>query len=427
MKILVIGGGGREHAIAWRLAQSPRVSHVFVAPGNPGASSEDGVHCVPCEGIDAWLDLARREQVSFTVVGPEAPLAQGIVDRFQGAGLAIFGPNQEAAQLESSKSFAKAFLLRHGIPTAPFATFTDPLQAHAYLDQTEVPVVLKADGLASGKGVVVAQTLTEAHAAVDLLMGERLGKAGRQIVIEALLHGEEISFIVMADGDHVLPLATSQDHKRLYDGDTGPNTGGMGAYSPAPLVTPALHGRIMREVILPTLHGMAKEGRPYTGFLYAGLMIASDGTPNVLEYNCRLGDPETQPLLMRLRSDLVELIEAALHGRLDSVTADWDRRPAIGVVLAAPGYPDAPHSGAPISGLDVSLADTHVFHAGTRNENHHIVTSGGRVLCVTALGDTLKTARHLAYERAQKIHFEGMQFRQDIGWRGLKPATSSQP
>lgn len=420
MKILVIGGGGREHALAWRLAQSPRVSHVFVAPGNAGIAQEEGVHCVPVEGIDAWLDLARREEIAFTVVGPEAPLAAGIVDRFQEAGMAIFGPNREAAQLEGSKNFAKEFMLRHQIPTAHFATFSDVARAHAYLDEVGAPIVLKADGLASGKGVVVAQTLPEAHAALDHLMGGGLGQAGHQVVIEEFLSGEEVSFIVMADGCQVQPFATSQDHKRLKDGDLGPNTGGMGAYSPAPLVTPTLHGRIMRDIILPTLQGMAQEGRPYTGFLYAGLMIGADGVPKVLEYNCRLGDPETQPLLMRLRSDLVDLIEAALHGRLDQALIDWDRRPALGVVLATPGYPETPHTGSPISGLTNTLEDTHVFHAGTRLEGGHWRTSGGRVLCVTALGDTLKTARHLAYERLQRIHFEGMQYRQDIGWRALR-------
>ncbi len=421
MKILVIGSGGREHALAWRLARSPRVSHVFIAPGNAGAALEEGVHAVSCHDIEGWLDLARREEVTFTVVGPEAPLAQGVVDRFQEAGLAIFGPNQAAAQLEGSKSHAKAFMARHGIPTAHFATFTDTEAAHAHLDRVGAPVVLKADGLAGGKGVIVAQTLAEAHAGLDTLMGGRLGAAGQQIVIEDFLEGEEVSFIVMAHGNQVLPLATSQDHKRLLDGDEGPNTGGMGAYSPAPLVTPTLHGRIMRDIILPTLHGMAQEGNPYTGFLYAGLMIAADGSPRVLEYNCRLGDPETQPLLMRLRTDLVELIEAALHGKLEQVSVDWDRRPAVGIVLAAPGYPDAPRTGTPISGLDASLADTHVFHAGTRLDGHQFVTSGGRVLCVTALGDTLKTARQLAYDRIGRIHFEGMQYRQDIGWRALKP------
>lgn len=424
MKILVIGSGGREHALAWRLAQSPRVSHVFVAPGNPGIAQEEGVHCVAVDGIDAWLELARREEVAFTIVGPEAPLAAGIVDRFQAEGLAIFGPNREAAQLESSKYFAKEFMRRHGIPTAHFATFDDVTRAHAYLDEVGAPIVLKADGLASGKGVVVAQTLAEAHAALDHLMGGHFGQAGRQVVIEEYLSGEEVSFIVMADALQVLPFATSQDHKRLHDGDAGPNTGGMGAYSPAPLVTPTLHGRIMRDIILPTLQGMAQEGHAYTGFLYAGLMVTPDGNVKVLEYNCRLGDPETQPLLMRLRSDLVDLVEAALQGRLDQATIDWDRRPAIGVVLAAPGYPDAPQSGALISGLNETSADTHVFHAGTHHESGHWVTRGGRVLCVTALGDTLKTARHHAYERVQKIHFDGMQYRQDIGWRALKPNLS---
>jgi phosphoribosylamine--glycine ligase len=427
MKILVIGSGGREHALAWRLAQSPRVSHVVLAPGNDGAAQEEGVHCVPVQGIDAWLDRARREQVAFTVVGPEAPVAAGIVNRFRDAGQAIFGPTLEAAELEISKDYAKRFMHRHGIPTAHFSTFEDPALAHAHLEQVGAPIVIKADGLAAGKGVVVAQTLEEAHHAVDAMLGGGLGEAGRRVVIEEFLTGEEASFIVMAEGEQVLPLATSQDHKRLRDHDEGPNTGGMGAYSPAPVITPTLHGRIMREIIQPTLQGMLQEGRPYTGFLYAGLMISPQGTIKVLEYNCRLGDPETQPLLMRLKTDLVDLIEAALEGRLRNAVADWDRRPALGVVLAAPGYPEHPVAGSPITGLDTSLPDTHLFHAGTRREGKQWVTQGGRVLCVTALGDTLKAARHQAYEQIQLLHFDGMQYRQDIGWRALKPHAPSKP
>jgi phosphoribosylamine---glycine ligase len=421
MKLLVIGAGGREHALAWKLAQSPRVQKVFVAPGNAGTALEPGVENVALSGIRDLIAFSKKENVQLTVVGPEAPLAEGVVDAFRDAGLAIFGPTRAAAQLESSKDFAKSFMTRHEIPTARYATFTSGEEARAYIDAQGAPIVVKADGLAAGKGVVVAATREEAHSAIDRIMKDKaLGEAGSRVVIEEFLQGEEASFIVMSDGIHVLPLATSQDHKRLRDGDEGPNTGGMGAYSPAPVVTPKVHARVMREIILPTVEGMAAEGMPYVGFLYAGLMIDRAGNPKTLEFNCRLGDPETQPILLRLKSDLLELVERALGGTLERAQAGWDRRSALGVVMAAPGYPDEPRKGARIEGLPRPSADCHVFHAGTRLEGKDVVTSGGRVLCVTALGDSLKMARTVAYEATERIRFEGAQFRRDIGARAIR-------
>ena len=421
MKILVIGSGGREHALAWKLAQSRRISQILVAPGNGGTAREDGLVNLPITDIPALVDHVRKDpDIAFTVVGPEAPLAAGIVDAFQAVGLKIFGPTRDAAQLESSKDFAKQFMARHGIPTAAFGTFTDAAAAHAYIDEKGAPIVVKADGLAAGKGVVVAATLDEAHAAVDaMLAGNTMGEAGHRVVIEECLTGEEASFIVMVDGEHVLPLASSQDHKRLKDGDQGPNTGGMGAYSPAPVVTPQLHARIMREVIQPTVTGMAADGIRYTGFLYAGIMVGADGAPRVLEFNCRMGDPETQPIMMRLKTDLVGLVEAAVNGRLDQAEADWDRRTALAVVLAAAGYPDSPQKGATIGPLPAAAEDLHVFHAGTAIDNGHTVVSGGRVLAVTALGDSVRMAQKRAYDAVAGIHFDGMQYRRDIGWRAL--------
>ncbi|MBR0566417.1 phosphoribosylamine--glycine ligase [Azoarcus sp. L1K30] len=421
MKVLVIGSGGREHALAWKLAQSPKVTRVLVAPGNPGTAREPKLQNVAATDIADLVDLARSEQVGFTVVGPEAPLAAGVVDAFRTAGLPIFGPTKNAAQLESSKDFAKRFLLRHGIPTAKYQTFSDAVAAHAYIDAEGAPIVIKADGLAAGKGVVVAMTADEAHAAIDMmLLDNKMGDAGARVVIEEFMQGEEASFIVLADGKNALPLATSQDHKRLHDCDQGPNTGGMGAYSPAPVVTPDVHARVMREVILPTLAGMTADGLPYTGFLYAGLMIGADGKPRVVEFNCRMGDPETQPIMMRLKTDLADLIEAAIAGRLDQVEAEWDRRVALGVVLAAAGYPDSPRKGDPISGLTTSAdEDTHVFHAGTAERDGQVITAGGRVLCVTALGDNVKAAQKAAYDLAATIQFDGCQYRRDIGHRAL--------
>jgi len=421
MKVLVIGSGGREHALAWKLAQSPRVTRVLVAPGNAGTAHEPLLHNVAVTAIPELVELARTEQVQFTVVGPEAPLAAGVVDAFRAAGLPIFGPTRGAAQLESSKDFAKRFLVRHNIPTAKYATFADAPAAHAYVDAQGAPIVIKADGLAAGKGVVVAMTAAEAHAAIDVMLTDnRMGDAGARVVIEEFMSGEEASFIVMADGREALALATSQDHKRLKDNDEGPNTGGMGAYSPAPVVTPEVHARVMREIIHPALAGMAAEGLPYTGFLYAGLMIDEAGHPRVVEFNCRLGDPETQPILMRLKSDLSELIEAAIAGKLAHAEAEWDRRVALGVVLAAEGYPDAPRKGAPISGLPTTEADDlHVFHAATAEHDGHVVTAGGRVLCVTALGDNVRSAHKRAYDVADAILFEGRQYRRDIGHRAL--------
>jgi len=423
VNILVIGGGGREHALAWKLAQSPRVAKVFVAPGNAGTAREPGLANVALTAIPDLVAFA-RDHSALTVVGPEGPLAAGVVDAFRAAGLAVFGPTQAAAQLESSKDFAKAFMARHGIPTARYATFTDAAAAHRYVDAEGAPIVVKADGLAAGKGVVVAATAGEAHAAIDaMLVGNAMGAAGARVVIEEFLDGEEASFIVMVDGRSVLPLASSQDHKRLRTGDEGPNTGGMGAYSPAPVVTPALHARIMREAILPTVNGMAADGIPYTGFLYAGVMIDAAGTPKVLEFNCRMGDPETQPIVVRLKSDLVDLVLHAVAGTLDAAEAEWDRRAALGVVLAAAGYPDDPRRGDVITGLDATAPDVQVFHAGTGEQNGSVVVTGGRVLCVTALGDSLRQAQRAAYAAIAGIHFDGMQFRTDIGYRALAVRT----
>ena len=421
MKLLVIGGGGREHALAWKLAQSPRVQKVFVAPGNGGTGTENGVENVALSAIPDLIAFAKKEKIHLTVVGPEAPLAAGVVDAFRDAGLRIFGPTRAAAQLESSKDFAKSFMARHKIPTALHKTFTDAAEAKAFVTKRGAPIVVKADGLAAGKGVVVAATVTEAHAAIDQMMTQKsLGDAGARVVVEEFLQGEEASFIVMSDGTHVLPLATSQDHKRLRDGDQGPNTGGMGAYSPAPIVTPKVHARAMREIIQPAVQGMAQDGIPYLGFLYAGLMIDKNGTPKTLEFNCRLGDPETQPIILRLKSDLLELIERALDGTLDQVEADWDRRAALGVVVAAHGYPEEPRKGDAITGIPKPESDCHVFHAGTRLDGKNLVTNGGRVLCVTALGDSVKMARARAYEALDRIRFDGMQFRKDIAYRALK-------
>jgi phosphoribosylamine--glycine ligase len=424
MNVLVIGGGGREHALAWKLAQSPRVARVYVAPGNGGTARSGELTNVPVGDVAALAEFARRENVGLTVVGPEAPLAAGVVDAFRNAGLRIFGPTRAAAQLESSKDFAKQFMARHAIPTAASETFTAAPEAHAYVDRRGAPIVVKADGLAAGKGVVVATNVAEAHAAIDrMLVDNAMGAAGARVVVEDFLEGEEASFIVMVDGIHVLPLASSQDHKRLRDGDQGPNTGGMGAYSPAPVVTPQVHARIMREVVMPAVQGMAAEGLPYSGFLYAGVMLDAKGAPRVLEFNCRLGDPETQPILVRLRSDLVDLLEHGVNGTLDRVEAEWDRRAALGVVLAAGGYPDAPRTGAVIEGLDRVNADAHpdvqVFHAGTALDDDRVVVSGGRVLCVTALGDSVRQAQRAAYNAIAGLHFEGMQYRTDIGHRAL--------
>jgi len=421
MKLLVIGSGGREHAIAWRLAHGPRIQKVFVAPGNGGTARENGLENLAVTDIGKLAEFALAEGIYLTVVGPEGPLAEGIVDLFRSKGLRIFGPTKACARLESSKQFAKEFMTRHRIPTAAFATFEDPRAAHAYVDERGAPIVVKADGLASGKGVIVATSKDEAHRAIDRILVERtMGAAGSRVVIEEFLEGEEASFIVVADGEHVLPLATSQDHKRLKDGDQGPNTGGMGAYSPAPVVTPDLHARVVREIIQPVLKGMAEEGHPYSGFLYAGLMI-DRGNPRVLEFNCRLGDPETQPILLRLKSDLFELIEGAVDGKLDRLEADWDRRPALGVVLASSGYPDSPKQGDTITGLPAADEDLRVFHSGTALKDGAVVTSGGRVLCVTALGVTIKLAQRRAYEAVSGIRFDGMQYRRDIGFRAVSP------
>lgn len=418
MKILVIGSGGREHAIAWKLAQSARVSHVYVAPGNAGTAREPGCSNVAITAIPELIQFAQQERVAFTLVGPEAPLADGIVDAFRNAEQKIFGPTRAAAQLESSKDFAKAFMRRHGIPTADYATFSSASEAHAYVDAQGAPIVIKADGLAAGKGVVVAGTNAEAHEAVDaMLIGGHIGAAGERVVVEQFQKGEEASFIAMVDGKNVLALATSQDHKRLRDGDQGPNTGGMGAYSPAPIVTPRLHARVMREVIDPVIRGMSTEGIPYTGFLYAGLMISGDEF-NVLEFNCRLGDPETQPIMVRLTSDFVTMVEAALSGNLDKIEARWDRRIALAVVLASEGYPESPRKGDVIMGLpETAHEDYHVFHAGTVFDGNRTVTNGGRVLAVTALGDNVRLAQQRAYEIADQIRFNGMQMRRDIGLR----------
>ncbi len=421
MKILVIGSGGREHALAWKIAQSPRVSRVYVAPGNAGTALNPDMVNVPISSVADLLKFAQDEHIALTIVGPEAPLSQGVVDAFRAAGLKIFGPTQAAAQLESSKDFAKAFMVRHHIPTAAYATFTDAKLAHDYVAQQGAPIVIKADGLAAGKGVVVAMDVAEAHAAIDAMLSDnKLGAAGARVVIEEFLSGEEASFIVMVDDKNILPLATSQDHKRLLDGDQGPNTGGMGAYSPAPVVTPEIHAKVMREIIQPTVAGMEKDGFPYTGFLYAGLMISPNGEVKTLEFNCRMGDPETQPIMLRLKSDFVSLAEHAVNGTLDQAETDWDRRTALGVVMAAANYPDAPRTGDEITGLPTNLVDAHVFHAGATLKDGKVLTSGGRVLCVTAMGDTVKFAQHRAYEIAEQIKFDGAQYRKDIGYRALK-------
>ena len=422
MKLLVIGGGGREHALAWKFAQSPRVSEVLVAPGNAGTALEPKCRNapVPAADIAGLVALAQAEGIGLTVVGPEGPLVAGVVDAFAAAGLNCFGPGKLAARLEGSKQFTKEFLVRHRIPTAGYAAFTRETFDPAAIRAQRPPIVVKADGLAAGKGVIIAASAEEAvHAAEDMFAGA-FGEAGRVVVVEEFLEGEEASFIVMAGGGQVLPLATSQDHKRLRDGDQGPNTGGMGAYSPAPVVTPALHERIMREVIGPTIAGLAAEGMPYTGFLYAGLMIAKDGRPNVLEFNCRFGDPETQPVLARLKSDLLTLVEAALAGRLDAARADWDPRAALGVVLASAGYPDEPRTGDPIDGLDeAAKRPGKVFHAATKSAGGRVVTAGGRVLCAVGLGDGVAAAQRAAYELVDCIRWDGLQCRRDIGWRAL--------
>ena len=426
MNILVIGGGGREHALAWKLAQSPRAQKVYVAPGNGGTARDARLVNLPITGVKELREWAQAEKIGLTVVGPEAPLAAGVVDEFRAHGLRIFGPTRAAAQLESSKAFSKDFMHRHGIPTAIYRTFTEAPAAHAFVDQMGAPVVVKADGLAAGKGVVVAMTLDEAHAAVEqMLDGADIGVAHNEgvarVVIEQFLEGEEASFIVLCDGKNVLPLATSQDHKRLLDGDLGPNTGGMGAYSPAPVVTPEVHARAMREIILPTVRGMEKDGIPYTGFLYAGLMIDAQGQPRTLEFNCRMGDPETQPILMRLKSDLLDVMLAATDARLHETQLQWDRRSALGVVLAAHGYPLAPRKGDSIANLPPDADDLMVFHAGTtQGSDGELLTSGGRVLCVTALADSVKQAQAKAYPVASAIHFDGVQYRKDIGHRAVK-------
>ena len=421
MKVLVVGSGGREHALAWKLAQSPKVQVVYVAPGNGGTALDKRLQNVPLTDPEVLAAFVEREGVAFTVVGPEAPLAAGIVDVFRARGLRIFGPTKAAAQLESSKDFAKAFMHRHNIPTAAYQTFADAAAAHAYIDAQGAPIVIKADGLAAGKGVVVAMTLEEAHHAVDMMLADnKLGDAGARVVIEEFLEGEEASFIVLVDGKNVLALATSQDHKRLLDADAGPNTGGMGAYSPAPVVTPALHARALREIIMPTVRGMEKDGIPYTGFLYAGLMIDKDGNPKTLEFNCRMGDPETQPIMARLKTDLVDVMEAAVDGKLDQVELDWDRRTALGVVMAAYNYPEDPRKGDAITGIPAETAEAVTFHAGTTLKDGTLLTSGGRVLCVVGLADTVKAAQRAAYAAVEQIRFDGMQFRTDIGYRAIK-------
>ena len=423
MKVLIVGGGGREHALAWKAAQSTRAEKIFVAPGNAGTAREPKCEnvAIGAEDIDGLLHFALDSRIDLTIVGPEAPLVLGIVDRFREAGLRCFGPSRAAAQLEGSKVFAKDFLARHHIPTAAYGSFTDAAQAEAYIRRIGAPIVVKADGLAAGKGVIIAQTTEEAAAAAHaMLAGNAFGEAGQRVVVEEFLAGEEASFIVMVDGEHVLTLATSQDHKRLRDQDQGPNTGGMGAYSPAPVVTPQIHDRVLHEVIKPTVRGMAAEGHPYTGFLYAGLMISADGTPRVLEYNCRFGDPETQPIMMRLRSDLLDLLEAAVEGRLDGAQAQWDPRVALGVVMAAAGYPGPYRKGDVIRGLDVKTGpEQKVFHAGTVVSNGEVLTAGGRVLCATALGDSVAEAQRLAYALARSISWNGVQYRTDIGHRAI--------
>ena len=421
MKILVIGGGGREHALAWKIAQNKQISRVFVAPGNAGTALNPDMVNVPISSVDDLLAFAQKEQITLTVVGPEAPLSLGVVDTFRANGLKIFGPTKAAAQLESSKDFAKAFMIRHNIPTAAYATFTDAKLAHEYVQAQGAPIVIKADGLAAGKGVVVAMSNDEAHAAIDAMLSDnKLGDAGARVVIEEFLTGEEASFIVMVDGKNILPMATSQDHKRLKDHDQGPNTGGMGAYSPAPVVTPEIHAKVMREIIRPTVEGMAKDGIPYTGFLYAGLMISPDGSVKTLEFNCRMGDPETQPIMLRLKSDFVALAEHAVNGTLDQAETEWDRRTALGVVMASHNYPDTPRLHDEITGLPKLGDDAHVFHAGTQLVDGKVLTTGGRVLCVTALGETVKFAQQQAYKIVDEIKFDGAQYRTDIGYRAVK-------
>ena len=425
MKILVVGSGGREHAIAWRLAQDERVETVFVAPGNAGTALTDKLVNVPESDISRLADFVKTNDVLFTVVGPEAPLAAGIVDHFRACGLKIFGPTRAAAQLESSKDFAKAFMKRHGIPTADYESFTDADAAHAYVNKKGAPIVIKADGLAAGKGVIVAMDLQQAHEAIDsMLEGNAFGSAGARVVIEDFLKGEEASFIVMVDGKNILPMASSQDHKRLLDHDMGPNTGGMGAYSPAPIVTPEIHDQVMREIIRPTVEVKAADGTPFTGFLYAGLMIDRDeagkNVVKTLEFNCRMGDPETQPIMSRLKSSLVDMIMAAIEGQLDTVQAQWDERVALGVVCAARGYPEKPEKGAQITMLPAESESLHVFHAGTKSVDGQTVVSGGRVLCVVGLGDKVKEAAAKAYDGVKHVHFDGMQYRSDIGYRAMK-------
>ena len=430
MKVLVVGGGGREHALAWKLSQSERIQKVYVAPGNGGTARDPNLFDVPITDVRALREWAQQEKIDLTVVGPEAPLAAGIVDEFRAHGMKIFGPTKAAAQLESSKAFSKAFMHRHGIPTALYETFTDAALAHSYVDKMGAPIVVKADGLAAGKGVVVAMTAAEAHEAIDFMLLDNSlgvvnnagadGAAVPRVVIEEFLQGEEASFIVMCDGKNVVALATSQDHKRLLDHAEGPNTGGMGAYSPAPVVTAQVHARAMREVIMPTIKGMEKDGIPYTGFLYAGLMIDEKGQPKTLEFNCRMGDPETQPIMMRLKSDLVDVMLAATSEKLDTVELEWDRRVALGVVMAAAGYPANPRKGDVITGLPKDELDAIVFHAGTIAKEGQTLSSGGRVLCVTVLADSVKQAQQKAYEVAKGIHFDGQQYRRDIGFRAIK-------
>lgn len=430
MKLLVIGSGGREHALAWKLNQSPRVRKVYVAPGNAGTALEPGLENIPFTALSDLVVFAQKENIALTIVGPESPLADGIVDIFRTAGLKIFGPTKKAAQLEASKIFSKTFMQRHGIPTAAYASFDNPSEAHHYIEQKEAPIIIKANGLAAGKGVVIATTRAEAHEAIDTMLVEnKLGEAGTQILVEDYLEGEEASFIVMSDGRNVLPLATSQDHKRLLDNDQGPNTGGMGAYSPAQIISPTLHAKIMREIITPTIQGMARDGELYTGFLYAGLMITPQGEVKVLEFNCRMGDPETQPIMLRLKTDLAILLEHAVNQTLDKVEIEWDRRTALGVVMAAEGYPGVPRKNDVITGLteimtnQTSPDEFHIFHSGTvlgDQDKNEILTAGGRVLCVTALGENIKLAHHRAYDIASRIHFEGCQMRHDIGHKGME-------
>ena len=420
MKILVVGSGGREHALAWKLAQSERIQTVFVAPGNGGTASDNRLKNVDITDLHELVEFAKTEHIGLTLVGPEVPLAAGIVNLFRDHGLKIFGPTKEAAQLESSKDFAKSFMQRHGIPTAQYKTFSDITAAHNFVDANGAPIVIKADGLAAGKGVVVAMSLQEAHDAVDMMLSDnKLGDAGARIVIEEFLTGEEASFIVMVDGKNILPLATSQDHKRLRDNDEGPNTGGMGAYSPAPIITPEIHARVMREIIHPTVQGMAKDGIIFTGFLYAGLMIDDQGNVKTLEFNCRMGDPETQPIMARLKTDYVTVLEHAIDGQLDKIELVWDRRTALGVVMAAEGYPDAPRKGAHITGIPAETDDCVTFHAGTRADQGKFTVTGGRVLCAVGLGDSVKVAQKHAYDAIDLIKFDGAQSRRDIGWRAL--------